>query len=294
MASDPVMAAAMRLGTAVDTLAAIGARARIDRDGVDVDPRIRGLLDEIVAQATGGATSDESIDPAVAGLVHTLFALGLDMIQHPARSAGWEHTDTGLLQSIGRLSGSIAGAIATACESDHTLAAVLRRDGARFLDIGSGTGWLAIAMARTFPNLQVVGIDVLEPAVDLARQNVDGEGLSDRVELRLQDATLLDEDSVYDAAWIALPFMPQPIVPEILDVARRALRPGGLVIPGTFNQHDDALAQALIDLRTLRSGGHPWRPAELISLLAAHEFRAARHQPRSWPAPVELYTAERP
>ena len=69
----------------------------------------------------------------------------------------------------------------------------------------------------------------------------------------------------------------------------------GLTSPLVGRQRElSTLAQALIDLRTLRSGGHPWRPAELISLLAAHEFRAARHQPRSWPAPVELYTAERP
>ena len=50
-----------------------------------------------------------------------------------------------------------------------------------------------IGLARTFlrqahPTLHLVGIDIFEPALDLARANVEGAGLADRTELRLQDA----------------------------------------------------------------------------------------------------------
>ncbi|MFO1534001.1 MAG: methyltransferase domain-containing protein [Thermoplasmatota archaeon] len=58
--------------------------------------------------------------------------------------------------------------------------------------VGTGTGWLAIAVARTFPTLRVVGLDVLPEALDLARRNVAQVGLDERVELRLLDAAELD------------------------------------------------------------------------------------------------------
>jgi SAM-dependent methyltransferase len=225
----------------------------------------------------------------VLGLVRTLLALGLDLVEHPDRSMGWDHTDAGLLQSIGRLSGAIAGALDTASAADPQLHDAMHRRGGVFLDIGTGTGWLAIAIARTFPNLQVVGIDLFEPALDLARSNVRDEGLQDRIELRLQDATELDDATAYDAIWVALPFIPPSVVPAILDATRRALRPGGIVIPGTFNQSPDRLGQLLVDLRTLRSGGHPWRPTELCDLLTAAGYEEARRLERTWAAPVELY-----
>lgn len=291
MANDPLLAAAMQLSPAIDALAAIGARARLVEDGIEVDPRVRQLLDDIVAHVVGDEHRDPDVDPAVLGLVRTLLALGVDLVEHPDRSMGWEHTDIGLLQSIGRLSGAIAGAIDTASAADAQLHDAMHRTGGVFLDIGTGTGWLAIAIARTFPNLHVVGIDLFEPALDLARCNVRDEGLEDRIELRLQDATELDDVAAYDAIWIALPFIPRSVVPAILDAARRALRPGGVVIPGTFNRSTDPLGQMLTDLRTLRSGGHPWEPAELCDLLASTGFDGARHVERTWPAPAELFAA---
>jgi cyclopropane fatty-acyl-phospholipid synthase-like methyltransferase len=141
---------------------------------------------------------------------------------------GWDHTDVGLLQSIGRLSGTIAGAIDIASATEPELHDPMHRPGGVFLDIGTGTGWLAIAIARTFPDLRVVGIDLFEPALDLARRNVADEGLDDRIELRLQDATAVDDVTAYDAIWMSLPFMSRAVVPAILDAARRALRPGGI------------------------------------------------------------------
>ncbi|HMR97110.1 MAG TPA: class I SAM-dependent methyltransferase [Microthrixaceae bacterium] len=308
--TDPLMAAAMKLAPSMDALAAIGARARIGSDGTEVDPRIRDLLDRIVAQVvgaeepvgtedpvgTGGSAMDGSAagdsDAAVLGLAEALLSLGLDLVRHPERAMGWEHTDVALLQSIGRLSGAIAGAIESAGRVEPRLGHVVHREDGVFLDVGTGTGWLAIAMARTFPNLRIVGVDVFEPALELARRNVVDEGLDDRIELRLQDASQLDDVDAYDAVWIALPFIPGPIVPAVLDAARRSLRHGGVVLPGTFDRPPDRLARMLVELRTLRSGGHPWSPTELCDLLSERGFESARHLPRTWPVPVELYLAE--
>ena len=75
----------------------------------------------------------------------------------------------------------------TAGQQLPDLGARLGAEGGTFLDIGTGTGWLSIAMARSYPNLHVIGIDIFERALDLARVNVREAGLDSRVELLSQD-----------------------------------------------------------------------------------------------------------
>jgi hypothetical protein len=109
----------------------------------------------------------------------------------------------------------------------------------------------------------------------------------------LQDAALLDEPDGYDAIWLALPFLPRAVVVPIVNAAVRSLKPGGWLLPGTFTGPGDRLSELLTDLRTVRSGGHPWRPEEIIDLMATAGLADAQEIPRSWPAPVRLYAGLR-
>jgi dTDP-glucose pyrophosphorylase/SAM-dependent methyltransferase len=53
---------------------------------------------------------------------------------------------------------------------------LLERSGppARLLDIGSGSGELAAAVTRAFPGVEILGLDVSEAAVDIARRKLPG------------------------------------------------------------------------------------------------------------------------
>lgn len=61
------------------------------------------------------------------------------------------------------------------------------RDSALVLDICTGCGNVAVAMAHSDPRIRVYAADLSTEAVDLARRNVDHLGLADRVELRSGD-----------------------------------------------------------------------------------------------------------
>ena len=293
MASDETMSAAVRLGAAADALAALAAFVRLETEELPADPVVRDLLARIYSQLVG---PDRVIDPAAAapvvGLARTFLRQAAELVENPGRSGGWDQVDVPLLQSIGRLSMAISGAIAVAGQLLPDLGQRLDKPGGTVLDIGTGTGWLAIALARTFPHLSVVGIDIFEAAADLAAINVRQEGMQDRVEIRLQDATTLRGNDVFDAIWLPLPFLPEDVVRRALPAAIGALRPGGWILPGTFTGPADPLSEMLTDLRTVRSGGHPWTPSEITGLLTDAGLSGAQEIPRRWAAPVRLYAAQ--
>jgi SAM-dependent methyltransferase len=296
MDPSPTLAKAVQLGTSVDALAALAAYLRIETEGLPADPAVHRLLGQIASELLGAGATAGQPDAAtvpVVGLARTFLRQGAELIENPGRSGAWDQVDVPLLQSIGRLSMGIVDAVAAAGRELDGLGAALDAPGARLLDVGTGTGWLAVALAQAFPNLAVVGIDIFEPALELARQNVAQSGLDGRVTLLRQDATQLAETSAYDAIWLPLPFLPKDVVPPAIAATVAALKPGGWLLPGTFAGPPDHLSQLLTDLRTVRSGGHPWTLDELTATLTAAGLADAREVPRTWPAPVRLYAARR-
>jgi release factor glutamine methyltransferase len=55
------------------------------------------------------------------------------------------------------------------------------------LDIGTGSGNIAIALARNLPESRVTGVDISQAALDLASDNVELNGIQDSVELLAGD-----------------------------------------------------------------------------------------------------------
>jgi len=60
----------------------------------------------------------------------------------------------------------------------------------RMIDVGTGSGVIALSLAAEFPEAEVVGVDISESALMLARENADRLGLADRV--RFQRSNLLE------------------------------------------------------------------------------------------------------
>lgn len=99
------------------------------------------------------------------------------------------------------------------------------RSPARVLDLGCGSGILALAAARLFPAAAVLAADNDPDAADTAAENAALNGLDARLEIRA--ATVMDLPDSFDL--ILANIRPGVLVPIAGDVARR-LAPAGLVV----------------------------------------------------------------
>ncbi len=57
--------------------------------------------------------------------------------------------------------------------------------GGSFLDVGTGTGILAISAAKLFPQARIEACDTDEMAVAIARENAEANGVSDQIDFRV-------------------------------------------------------------------------------------------------------------
>jgi ubiquinone/menaquinone biosynthesis C-methylase UbiE len=69
----------------------------------------------------------------------------------------------------------------------------------KVLEVGPGPGYISIEVARLLPQAEVVGLDLSETMIEIARRNADEYGVSERVEFRWGNASHMPfEDSRFD------------------------------------------------------------------------------------------------
>lgn len=263
--SFPILYSKVReLAATAQAMGALGAELRLRQSGIDGNPRVRSALQAVVDKFGPGL-----IDGLAPGQIATVvgqltYALqeALDLIREPEREPGWTYEDPTVLQERGR--GSRAGArnFENIARERPEFAAVLESN-CRFLDVGTGTGWLAIECAKIWPRMRIVGIDIWEPALKLAESNIANEGLQDRITLRRQDIDELSDDKAFDFIWVPSMFLPSSIIDRIIPRIVQALVPGGFVVLGMFAAAPGPYGEAIRDLLTIRSGGYPWQPEEI-------------------------------
>ena len=150
-------------------------------------------------------------------------------------------------------------------ETEHLIEALIehfpdRQGEYRFLDIGTGSGCIAVTLACEYPRAQIVATDISEAALAVAADNAARHGVSDRIAFRIGDmfVAIGESDGPFDAIlsnppYVAshemddlepeLAFEPRGALTDeadglrylslILDEGSKHLKPGGVIIVET-------------------------------------------------------------
>ena len=107
----------------------------------------------------------------------------------------------------------------------------------RVLDVGTGTGMLAIEFAKGIPTVEVVGLDLSDVALELARDNAQRSRVSSRVSFEKGDAEDMPfEDDTFDLviSGNTLHLLKNPV--RMFNEIQRVLKPGGRFLVSDFRR----------------------------------------------------------
>ncbi len=117
---------------------------------------------------------------------------------------------------------------------DWGLEKLSAQSGEKILEIGFGTGHCLVALAKAVGSTgRVTGLDISDGMLAIARARLQREGLAERVDLHLGDATKLDfiEAGSLNGVFMSftLELFDNPEIPRVLQECHRVLKPGGRI-----------------------------------------------------------------
>lgn len=279
-------------------LAALGATLDARASGQPLEPSIAAAIEELLGALGGadllaGVTAEEAV--LLSAEVGHQVRMNAKLLRRETLTSSWSYADDQLLQDVGTFArGHARGLVRMVVPALDGLADRFAAPGATFLDIGVGVGGLAVEFATLLPTAKVVGIDVFQPALALARANVAAEALGDRIELREQAAEALEDDQAFDLAWIPMPFMPGRILPAATARTLKALRPGGWAVFAMVKPDlPDATSAAFWRLRATTWGGPRWSTDQVETMAREQGFTSVRTLPGPPASPVALVVGRR-
>ena len=155
----------------------------------------------------------------------------------------------------------------------------------RVLDLATGTGDLAIKMAKRMPNAKIMGVDLSENMLAIAAEKVRRQGLEDHIALYQGDAENLDlTDGVMDVVTVAFGVRNFGNIEQGLAEIFRVLRSGGSIVVLEFSTPRNFLVRKAYQLYS----NHVMKP---VGGLISHDRKAYDYLPDSieeFPSPEKF------
>lgn len=158
----------------------------------------------------------------------------------------------------------------------HVAVKMVRRvNPRRILDIATGTGDFAIGLYKNIKPDAVVGIDLSQGMLDVARKKIEKHGLNDAITVQQGDCLALPfEDSSFDAVTVAFGVRNFEHLLQGYQQMHRVLAPDGMLCVIELSTPRNRVVRWFYDLYTLHI--IPW-----VGALKSHDRSAYRYLPES-------------
>lgn len=114
--------------------------------------------------------------------------------------------------------------------------------GGSLLDVGTGTGILAMAAAKLFPGARIVGFDNDPEAIEVARENAEINGLTDEIELEVNRLSFF-QGQEFD--FVLANLTADVIIPLAPDFPKVISPQGTLIVSGILREQGDEVCAVL-------------------------------------------------
>lgn len=135
----------------------------------------------------------------------------------------------------------------------------------KILDVGTGSGILALAAAKLWRNAQIVAVDIDDEAVRVAKQNAVDNKEEKQIEADLSDgyqSNLVQKNAPYDV--ILANILARPLIAMAPDMAKSLKKGGYAVISGFIDEQVDWVV-----------GEHEKQGLKLVKLYEKENWRVA-------------------
>ena len=154
----------------------------------------------------------------------------------------------------------------------------------RVLDVATGTGDLAIAIAKACPGASVIGLDPSPGMLEIAGKKIEKRGMASQISLTVGDAQELPfKNCEIDAATIAFGIRNVPDRAKGLRELRRVVRPGGRIAVLELGEPQKGVMGAMARLHS-----HHLVPAIGGLLSGSREYKYLQKSVAAFPPPSEF------
>ena len=143
-----------------------------------------------------------------------------------------------------------------------------------YLDLGTGSGYVGMALAEEHPKACVFGLDAAEEALKRNVRNAKQNGLSNAFFCVFNGVTLPFRDSCFDGAVCRYAFHHMPRPESTVGEIARTVRHGGVFVLADPIRNEDDQTDFINRFQSLKRDGHAriHRFRELIDLVSRHGF----------------------
>lgn len=168
-----------------------------------------------------------------------------------------------------------------------TARALELKDGARVLDLATGTGDLAVMVSKLAPTSRITGVDPSTRMLEVGREKIARLGLADRIELLEGDAQSLPfEDNSFDGVCIAFGIRNVPDRSKALREMARVTRPGGHVAILELSEPEGGILAPIARFHV-----HTMVPVIGAWISGAHEYRYLQRSIAAFP-PARVFASQ--